>query len=299
VAGYKSIPLKLEPNTTYYLSTTYLNGYTSKGKNIYGLVTTSRTDNANWKAFAHHEYGARDGSLTTKDDGFIYLRFHGMNQQLLDDLYANAQIQLEKGSTATAYEPYGIYADGMVETLRDSAGHTATAQMLLSVGDYKDEQNITTGAITRRVGVKVLDGTEGWASYQSGACWAASSLLKDKVSGNYRSFSTHYGWASSDVSNMQNNQFLLHGTQRVCIKDDRFETATGFRQFLADQYAAGTPVIVVYPLATPTTESVAGQTLQVQAGDNTLEITQASLNNLELEAQYEQGVQASVQEIEP
>jgi hypothetical protein len=176
---------------------------------------------------------------------------------------------------------------------------SATCQPLLRVGDYKDVHNITSGAITRNVGIKVLDGTEGWSSYQSGACWAASSLLKDKVSGNYRSFSTHYGWASSDVSNMQNNQFLLHGTQRLCIKDDRFETATGFRQFLADQYAAGTPVIVVYPLATPTTESVAGQTLQVTQGDNVLEITQASLNNLELEAQYEQGVRASVQEIEP
>lgn len=62
---------------------------------------------------------------------------------------------------------------------------------------------------------------------------------------------------------------------------------TAWRQWLADQYAAGTPVILVYPLATPTTESVAGQTLQVQAGDNTLEITQASLTGLELEAEYQ------------
>lgn len=38
--------------------------------------------------------------------------------------------------------------------------------------------------------------------------------------------------------------------------------------------------------ATPTTESVAGQTLQVQDGDNVLEITQASLSGLELEAKY-------------
>ena len=85
---------------------------------------------------------------------------------------------------------------------------------------------------------------------------------------------------------MTNNQFLLAGTARICIKDDRFQTNTDFAQFLADQYASGTPVIVLYPLATPTTESVTGQTLQVTDGDNVLEITQASLSNLELEAKY-------------
>ena len=132
--------------------------------------------------------------------------------------------------------------------------YTQNEMVLRAVGDYADSYDAATGKITRRVGVKVLDGTEGWASYQSGACWAAGSLLKDKVSGNYISFSTHYGWTSSDISNMQNNRFLLHGTERLCIKDDRFETATGFRRFLADQYAAGNPVIVVYPLATPVTE---------------------------------------------
>lgn len=163
---------------------------------------------------------------------------------------------------------------------------TATAQPLLNVDDYKDEQNVTTGAVTRNVGIKVLDGTEGWASYQSGVCWAASSFIKDKVSGNYRSFSTHYGWTSADASRMQNNKFLLHGTERLCIKDDRFETVTGFRQFLADQYNAGTPVIIVYPLATPTTETVTGQTLHIQAGTNVVEITQASIDNLPLEVSY-------------
>jgi hypothetical protein len=69
-----------------------------------------------------------------------------------------------------------------------------------------------------------------------------------------------------------------------------FSDVSALQNWLAAQYAAGTPVTIVYPLATPTTESVAGQTLQVQAGDNTLEITQASLNNLELECEYEKTV---------
>ena len=71
-----------------------------------------------------------------------------------------------------------------------------------------------------------------------------------------------------------------------------------FKQWLANQYANGTPVIVIYPLATPTTESVTWQTLQVTDGDNVLEITQASLDGLELEAQYNTLVQLTVQEVE-
>jgi hypothetical protein len=73
---------------------------------------------------------------------------------------------------------------------------------------------------------------------------------------------------------------------------------TQFKSWLADQYAAGTPVIIVYPLATPTTESVAGQTLQVTDGDNVLEITQASLDNLELEAKYQAAVSLTIQEVQ-
>ena len=173
----------------------------------------------------------------------------------------------------------------------------ATCQPLLSVGTYKDVQNITNGAITRNVGVVVLDGSEGWASYQNGICWAASSYLKDKVSGNSASFSTHYGWASSEPANMQNNKFLLHGTQRLCIKDDRFETVTGFRQFLAEQYNAGTPVIVVYPIKTPTTETVTGQTLSITQGTNIVS-AEGSVSDLELEVSYKAYAEVTVEEIE-
>ena len=63
-------------------------------------------------------------------------------------------------------------------------------------------------------------------------------------------------------------------------------SVTDFKQWLSDQYNAGTPVIIVYPLATATTETVTGQTLNVQAGTNYATITQASLDNLELEVKY-------------
>ena len=43
----------------------------------------------------------------------------------------------------------------------------------------------------------------------------------------------------------------------------------------------------IYPLATETTETVTGQTLTTIQWDNTLTITQASIDNLPIEANYD------------
>ncbi|MBQ3990201.1 MAG: hypothetical protein II630_05110, partial [Bacteroidales bacterium] len=80
---------------------------------------------------------------------------------------------------------------------------------------------------------------------------------------------------------------MYHSIQSFHLRATQFTSLEVAKQYLADQYAAGTPVIVIYPLDEPTTESVAGQTLQVTDGDNVLEITQASLSGLQLEAEYE------------
>lgn len=190
-------------------------------------------------------------------------------------------------------DPVEIYTDGTVETIEDTIGNTATAEMLLKVGDYKDEQNINTGAITRRVGVKVLDGSENW-DYRSDYnvfSWAGIGMKASS-----RVTSTHFQYRAYATTEKYGVGFIYY--THLFIKNTDYATLADFKQWLADQYAAGTPVIVVYPLETPTTEVVAGQTLQVQDGDNTLEITQASLSGLELEAQYQAAVSLTIQEVE-
>ena len=171
---------------------------------------------------------------------------------------------------------------------------TATAEMLLKVGDYQDEQEILSGAVTRNVGVKVFDGSETFIKPADGYACQISDMLGQ---------SSGYGYCSHFKTNPKTGYYAQFGASNnkyVYFRgvDTDFPTARDFQTWLADQYAAGTPVIVVYPLATPTTESVAGQTLQVQDGDNVLEITQASLDNLELEAQYKAAVQLTIQEVE-
>lgn len=191
-----------------------------------------------------------------------------------------------------------IYTDGTVETIEDTIGNTATAEMLLKVGDYQDQQEIIDGTVTRNIGVKVLDGTEDW-NYNN--IRFSMILSGAPESNNNIAVCSHYKnvIGTTPVADMSNQTFKLNNLNRQLIfKDSSFTTLSAWTTFLANQYAAGTPVIVVYPLATPTTESVTGQTLQVTDGDNVLEITQASLNGLELEAQYQAAVSLTIQEVQ-
>ena len=75
-------------------------------------------------------------------------------------------------------------------------------------------------------------------------------------------------------------------------------TPEELKAWLASEYANGTPVILVYPLATPTTETVTAQPMNIQAGTNIVQITQASMDDLELEVKYKAGVSVTITEIE-
>lgn len=204
----------------------------------------------------------------------------------------NSNFISKESITATAgpevSDPVVVYADGTVETIKDSLNNTATAEMLLKVDDYQDEQEILSGAITRNVGVKVLDGTEGFGTPGNNVVAInkdAIGMSNAKNSG--MAISSHFILSAYMPAQSINNGFFITSNDLVGFSTSAIgNTAAAVNDWLAAQYNAGTPVIIVYQLETPTTESVAGQTLQVTGGDNVLEITQASLNNLELEAKY-------------
>ena len=230
----------------------------------------------------------------TVPDGYPYIATYVKHSS---DTISDAELldgfQIEKGSTATEYEPY-------------YDGGTATAEMLLKVGDYQDEQEILSGAVTRKIGIRVLKGTESWVSNSSNVyTFGLNGALKPPVSPNRIAIPcTHFVGTNAANASMPNNS-IKQGTFTafpndggIGVKMTSVSGVAGFKQWLADQYNAGTPVIVLYPLATPTTESVAGQTLQVTDGDNVLEITQASLDGLELEAQYNAAVELTIQEVQ-
>ena len=132
--------------------------------------------------------------------------------------------------------------------------------ILRKVGDVADTYDASTGKITRRVGVKVLNGTEGWKNGQgqyATNCYADNVLPNVKAptsgtDGSYAmctafsmvqgigSFVEGTGWVSNNPAGRLN---LWYG-----------DTAENFKTYLAQQYAAGTPVTIWYPLAEPVEE---------------------------------------------
>lgn len=254
--GY--IPVK--PNTVYTASV--------KDLQIYYLEYAQDTTYTN-----RHASGFSDNSVTFTTGAntyFVRLQFRKSdNSDITPSEVTN--VQLEQGSTDTDYVPY-------------YDGGTATAEMLLKISDYQDVQSIIDGVITRKVGIKVLDGTESWSYKDTYSRFVTN--ISDMPADTARTLpfiSTHYQVTYSSTTDPG---YIYNSSQRQIMITDAHTSVESWTQWLADQYAAGTPVIVIYPLATATTESVTGQPMATTAGDNIAEITQASLNNLELQVEY-------------
>ena len=185
---------------------------------------------------------------------------------------------LVAGTTAT--DPIEIYTDGTTETITDNQGNVATCQNLLSVGDYKDTQEILSGAVTRNIGIKVFDGSENWLSggNNTGVYMTLGSAGSFVAGAGYCTHSI-INPNSPNIVDMNQNEFCLYSNGNMSFKNAYTTSVSDWKTFLSDQYAAGTPVIIVYPLSTATTETVTGQYLEKEP----LTVT-GSLSNLVVNA---------------
>ncbi|MBQ9540546.1 MAG: hypothetical protein IJU89_03930 [Alphaproteobacteria bacterium] len=137
--------------------------------------------------------------------------------------------------------------------------------VLRKVGDYADSYDATTGKITRRVGVKVLDGTEDWGEINNNRGYFIRGGVIEANYTNVLGICTHYKfnvWHDNTQSmpvnafgfNKNGSSGLTNGN--ITFRPDLaiYDTVEKWQQFLATQAAAGTPVTVWYPLAEETTE---------------------------------------------
>lgn len=189
----------------------------------------------------------------------------------------NTMMIVEGNTLPTTYEPY-------------YNGGTATAENLLKLGTYTDEQEVLAGNVSRNIGVLVLDGTEEWNQTSTGKLFYNSvSGIPSGVSDTDTLKCSHFKQGARNAPLEGEISFRLNFNGFI-LNWDATATVEQFKQWLANQYNAGTPVIIVYPLATATTETVTAQPLSVQTGSNIVTITQASIDNLEMEVSYKQSV---------
>ena len=167
--------------------------------------------------------------------------------------------QIELGSTTTAYEPY--------------QGDTFTADFGQTV--YGGTLDWNTGMLTVNQSIKVFDGTEAWYLDGSGFSYAYAPTDIDLQNGNgVELISSHYKCATtaSETSGTKGQGKILqwNNNKWYINHDSQALGLDGWKAYLAAQYEAGTPVQVVYKLATPTTVQLLPQDLKMLDSVNTI-----------------------------
>ena len=209
----------------------------------------------------------------TLENDATYMYFYIKNEEGNLDNISN--IQLELGSTATPYEPYT----------------GSTTSISLSETVYGGEVDAVTGEGQETWKSVSLDGTENWRT------WGVNKN-NTNVTGFFTYDINDYSNDASDInkilcSTMSNEKKDIWGGKNMgvglagsgsskyliyCVTTNTLPDTTddkkaiaSFKTFLANLYAAGTPVQVAYKLATQTPFTATGaQPLPALAGANTV-----------------------------
>ena len=244
----------------------------------------------NWKGYVRKFKVTRGNDvvcdlLPAKDSNDVA----GLYDLISGNFYTATGGTLLEGNEVDDYE---LRIVGTPESISITASgadaQTATAGNLLSCGDYADEQDIISGVVTRKVEVKVFKGdtTESWARVGTSA--DGNRCYKYDVSdgGKRPILSTHYVYGNvTRQADMHEGEAYINGTWLV-FDGGTATTVDEWKAFLAAQYAAGTPVIVICPLATETTESVTAQPLTTAEGNNVVSVS-ANVSPISLEVIYD------------
>lgn len=209
--------------------------------------------------------------------------------------------------TSTFYTPTGgallegnvvddieIVVVGTPEVLTVSAtgatSQTVSVPNLFGVDNRKDTIDIISGEISRTCGVLVLDGTENWQAFPGNQYFSLYDIepagpIPTRAPQNPRPISTHFQHETPG-----DPPFLrVSGDNLEFYYDEEFSDLTTWKAWLASQYAAATPVIMVYKLYDEYTEQTTPKRLRTAEGTNTISVT-AEVEPIYLEAKYSQSV---------
>lgn len=194
---------------------------------------------------------------------------------------------LEPSGTGTPIAGSYDYSKSYVSYIAENSEYltmnnkTVYVSMLLAIGDHADEHNLLTGDVTRRCSFYAFDGTESWESTLSGMEY---TLDADTSAPSNTVLCTHYTAGATSSSGGNGNVSLDGGVLR--IKDTSHQgSVSAWTEYLAAQYAAGTPVIIIYPTR-PSVEHGGRNDFTVVTGTNSATVVSSGQIALELELKF-------------
>ena len=217
--------------------------YDFKENQQYVFTLTSYSEN---KKLVYFRYNYTDGT----NSGFTnFLSYNGEEKQFISsanktilyisfvfsdhDNYTLSNVQLEEGSTATAYEPYKTSILSCNEEVE-----------LRGIGDVKDTLDLMTGELTERIGEIVLDGSEEWTPYPGYVGEGNSSFvatipsLNNKHDDNVNSMISDKFISSSwmDYAHNQNIETVWSNNPNqfgIRVKSEKASDVAGIKAFLS------------------------------------------------------------------
>lgn len=134
------------------------------------------------------------------------------------------------------------------------------------------------GTLTHNMKKLVLTGQENWEETETGS---NAYMIENPdglaaSEGNYL-WCSHYKDYQSTVITMPDKTAKQSVPSYaeiayIYIKDNSYTTVEGFKSYLAEQYAKGTPVVIWYPLETPVKETINIPRVNTYSGNSTLDI---------------------------
>lgn len=213
----------------------------------------------------------------------------GVNNIRISHWTTDTYTQVEEGARPTHYESY-IQTKLPVDDLYSVSS------------DYTDVKNIITGNVTRKCGVLVFTGEENWSWAASASANAPARLYISDIAYVPSStvapiVCTHFmteAWDNISPSTKTNPYIVTNATNNPAVKMFAFTIAWNpditdvetWKSYLKKKYQEGDPIIVIYPIATPTTETSIANQLSTNTSTNTVERISSTTNNLGISADY-------------
>lgn len=183
------------------------------------------------------------------------------------------KIMLNTGSTALPFEHFGYKID------ISCGGQTYTSYLqepIRKIGDYADIASAvgTVGTATRRIKKAVFNGTENWQYSRSGSNTRVFLQLESNCLSLSPAICTHFVYNADNIGYPRKSEFVINSVRSIIIgiNGDNFADAAAFKQWLSDNYSAGTPVCIWYVLAEPQTETFTAPTITPTNGANVLTV---------------------------
>lgn len=224
--------IQVMPNTKYTVKT--------ESKNIQNVVLENGSTET---GYLHAWNGGSISFTTNPDTNFLTFRFGIFSSLPLGTTGTVKKIMLNTGSTAKPYEPYGykIPITCAGQTVPVYLGQTQTV---------------------RRIKKLVLTGEENWELQSINSYGIANFRTLNElvnIDGDRSALCSHFYQSTATISDSTEPCFhisITSPTLYIRIQSTTASNATEFRTWLAQQYAANTPVTIWYVLAEPTTSIV-------------------------------------------